>query len=625
MKSRTPAALRPFLASPLRTASLLVSAAAAVALFELGRTVLAGGAGSSAGLGWGLRPESVPADGGVFGRTAFARSVDSLQAEGLEALLTLFAGVFCAAVLATCTNALAGWAQHGLARRSASATRRSLGEPRWVRLRRSVGPLVLITGTGALLGGGPGWAVSVGLLATLPESLARVGATPSAPAAALTGALLALGAALLGLLSTSLGRRRLPALLSIGARVTEDPAVGFFRRSMASVQIAALVTVVGTVFVLGWAVLSPQRDAWTGFEVGDTAVARVELGGVGEEALALLHVGIRESLSTATGASAVSISSPGTLTGQGARDYVTTYCGACPAGGMVVDIISVDARRAAVSAGFFEAHGQAALEGRSFGTEDAPDAPGVVLVSESYARRFVDGVAIGKRVMASAREPAWSTIVGVVPDLPEGGFAAAGDPVPSIYLPAAQALPSRFDVALQGVEEPAEVDAVLAEALAAGLPASARVRVSEARPLVALLAETAAAPRWLALLLAAAALPALILSLIGMVTTMREDVRARSWEFGIRAALGASPRSLARSIVLRGAGVGARGLVAGLLMLMAVNQTLADRLPALGGVGAGLMGSLALAVMVISVGASIGPARRVSRSDPGLALARRDA
>jgi hypothetical protein len=401
--------------------------------------------------------------------------------------------------------------------------------------------------------------------------------------------------------------------------------VGFFRRALASVQIAALVTVAGTVAVLGGSVLSPQRAAWTAFEVGDTVVARVALEGVAGDELERLHGSLGRTLSAATGASAVSLSSPGTLTGQGARDYVTTYCGACPAGGMVVDIISVDARRAAVSAGFFEAHGQPALEGRSFGTEDALDAPGVVLVSESYARRFFDGVAIGKGVMASARETAWSTIVGVVPDLPEGGFAAAGDPVPSIYLPAAQALPARFDVALQGIEEPAGVDAVLAETLAAALPASVRVRVSEARPLADLLAETVAPLRWLALILASAALPALLLSILGMVATMREDTRARSWEFGIRAALGASPHSLARSIVARGVAVGARGLIAGLFVLLAVNLTLADRLPTVGGVGAGLMGWLALAVMAISVGASIGPALRVGRSDPGLALARRDA
>ena len=627
---QVPAFARPFAAARLRTAALAAAAATAVAFLLLARVIAA--EGPRVVSGWGVRPAPIPADGGVVGWTSFARSADAVQADGLAAVLALCAGVFAAAVSAALVILLAGWAQHGLAGRRAAAVRRALGEPPRAASGASLRATAALTVAAALPGGVIGWWASAALASPLPAGLTRAGAPPGALVAAAAGAALAFAAALAGVLPTIPRGRRIPAILAVGGRATEDPALGFARRAVASLQVAVLVLAAGTILVLGGSVLAPDRDAWSAFQLGDTVVARVTLDGLEAGEIAALHARLGATLTTATGARAASASSPGTLTGRNARDYVTTYCGFCVFGGLGTDIISVDARRSAVSPGFFRAHGMRLVEGRAFGPADHGGAPRVVLISESYARRFDDGVALGKRVITSSTEPTWATIVGVVPDYPEGGFSLAGDPVPSLYLPSTQASPSAFDVALRLTEAPEPADAVAPElraalrsAIAAELPAGAGVRVSEVRPLRDLLAEAEAPLGWLALLLAAAAAPALLLAAFGMASGMAEDARARAWEFGIRAALGATPREIGRSVVLRGLAVGGRGLVAGLTLLVAAELTLRDRLPAVRGVDAGIVVTLVLLVALLSLAATVGPALRLAGSDPARALTRRGA
>ncbi len=626
---RLPRSLRPFAAFRLRATALAAAAACPAAFLALATAIVAWGAGAH--WRWGLRPASIPQDGGAIGWTDFARTADAVQTDGLAASLALISGVLGAAVAAALIQLVAGWAQHGLAARRSRAVRRALGERPGAARLEALWHTAGFAAVAGVMGGAAGWAAAAALAERLPSALARSGAAPPAAVAAGLGAALVLVAALAGLLPTIPRGRHVPAILRVGDRATEDPALGFARRAVASVQVAALVFAAGTIMILGGAVLTPDRDAWSALPVGDTVVARVRMERVGADELSALHGRLGPLLAAATGARTASASSPGTITGRSARDYVTTYCGSCVVGGLSTDLISVDSRRATVSPDFFTALGLTPIEGRAFGPQDRLGTPRVVIVSESYARRFDDGVPLGKRVMTSMTEPTWSTIVGVVPDLPEGGFAGSGDPVPSLYLPSTQALPMTFDVALRepanmtaaGERDGAALRDTLRAALVAELPAGAAVRVSEPRPLDQLLAEADAPARWLMLLLAAAAVPALLLAALGMASGMAEDARARAYEFGIRAALGAPPGAIARSVVRRGLAVGGRGLAGGMVLLVAADITLRDRIPAVRGLTPAAALALVLAVALLSVAATLAPARRLARDDPAEALTRR--
>src|SRR5205807_6300441 len=79
--------------------------------------------------------------------------------------------------------------------------------------------------------------------------------------------------------------------------------------------------------------------------------------------------------------------------------------------------------RMLVSLGYFAAMGVRLVDGRDFAATADPRAPGVVILSESVARRILpdagaDGV-VGKRI-SMADEPTdkdWLTVIGVVSDV----------------------------------------------------------------------------------------------------------------------------------------------------------------------------------------------------------------
>jgi hypothetical protein len=279
----------------------------------------------------------------------------------------------------------------------------------------------------------------------------------------------------------------------------------------------------------------------------------------------------------------------------------------------------------AVSPNFVPVHGGSVTQGRGFAPTDDAGSSGVVLVGASYAYRFDDREPVGKWVMSSAVDPVWSAVVGVAPDLPEGGFAGGGDPLPTLYLPTTQALPATFDVAFRGAPDGAAVRPATVAALGAALPPGARIAVGEPRSLEALIADGEAPLRWMAALVGGASVPAFLLALLGMAASMMEEVHARRWELGIRAALGATPARLARAVVARGIAIGARGLAAGLVLFLAVDITLRDRVPAVRGAGAADVVLLASLVLAVCLATTLAPALRIGRSDPAATLAERSA
>ena len=574
---------------------------------------------------WALAPAAVPPDGIVQSASRFAGSVDAVQAEALGTLLGFLAGILAAAMAAAGVTLLAVWAHRGLAARNGGGVRRALGQSPGAARRGAARTALSVSALGLALGGVAGWVAVAGLARVLPAALERVGPGPSPLVAAALGAGVGLLASWLGVLPTVPGDRRVARLLTVGDRVTEDPALGFARRAVASAQVAVLVVATGTILVLGRSVLGPEREAWTAHQASDTVVARVSVDDVGEADLAGLHGRVTSILERATGARAVTVSSPGALLGLAPRDYVTTYCGACFAGGLYAELISVHARRVAVSPNFFAVHGGAIADGRSFASADGFDAPGVVMLGASYAYRFDDREPLGKRVMASATDPVWSHVIGDAPDLPEGGFAGGGDPLPTLYLATTQALPATFDVAFRGAPDSGAVRTATLAALRASLPRGARIAVGEPRALDALMADLVAPLRWMAALVGSAALPAFLLALLGMAAGMREEVRARRWELGIRAALGATPARLAGAVLLRGLAIGARGLAGGLVLLLAVDIALRDRAPAVRGAAAADFALLAALVLVVCLVTTVGPALRIGRADPAATLGQRAA
>ena len=136
-------------------------------------------------------------------------------------------------------------------------------------------------------------------------------------------------------------------------------------------------------------------------------------------------------------------------------------------------------------------------------------------------------------------------------------------PTPQMYLPQAQMTDGLLSlVVLARTENPASLTASIrseVRALDPGVPIFDVASMDER------VARSAAPRRFVMRLLGAFALAALALAALGLYGVVAHSVGQRTREIGIRMALGATPRDIARLVLVGGSGLIAFGLAAGLL------------------------------------------------------------
>jgi hypothetical protein len=391
---------------------------------------------------------------------------------------------------------------------------------------------------------------------------------------------------------------RAPALLRVGAGVTDDPRAGTVRRGAATVQMATAFALV----LAGVSLVGGPRSAAPAVEAGSDSlviplrplVAGVDWGQVER----LLGATAPESLTTV-----------GAWTGHGTQDLVTVECGACSLGGLPLPIYGVRATLHAVSSGFFEAAGMPLLAGRGFTGADRSGAAAVGIVTRAFARdHFENGDPLGHRILLSGPGQRWVTVVGVVEPLP---FQAPGAPAPDdpvLYLSLAQHPADAVEWAVPGAGRGAD-DRVLARNAPVTVAGSPE-RVSERR------ARALAPVRWSGTLLLLVGALGVSVALVGAAATAAAEVRGRWREAAVRAAMGASPWSLARRFL-------GRILVTALLALGA-GWVVAWSLVATAGSGDGLRSGagalLACALLAAALGGGWTPARRAGAVEPARLL-----
>jgi ABC-type lipoprotein release transport system permease subunit len=111
---------------------------------------------------------------------------------------------------------------------------------------------------------------------------------------------------------------------------------------------------------------------------------------------------------------------------------------------------------------------------------------------------------------------------------------------------------------------------------------------------------------------------ALLLSAAGIYAMMSFTVTQRRKEIGIRAAMGADAGQLLRSIFMRAALQLAAGIVVGTVLALMIDRASEGEM--LGSLGRGLLLVTAVAMTIVGLFATIGPARRGLRIQPTEAL-----
>jgi predicted permease len=270
-----------------------------------------------------------------------------------------------------------------------------------------------------------------------------------------------------------------------------------------------------------------------------------------------------------------------------------------------------------ISPDYFRAVGTRVVRGRAFDGRDRADAPGVAIANETLVRSYWPGDdPIGKRVKLPGMKGPLE-IVGVVEDVRHEQLDEP--PAPALYLAHAQR-PWRFAMLVVRVEDPRSVADVTRAAQREIQAVDGDLPVYQVSSLDRLLARSLATRRFVMLLLAVFAAVALLLAAVGIYGVLAFVVAQRTREIGIRLALGATPRQIARAIALRSATLAAAGIALGSLGAWALSRVLRGLLygvaPTDPAVFLASAGTLALAAIV----AGLLPALRAARVDPASAL-----
>lgn len=279
-----------------------------------------------------------------------------------------------------------------------------------------------------------------------------------------------------------------------------------------------------------------------------------------------------------------------------------------PARGRVSDIQSE------VTPGYFEAMGIPVLEGRSFATADMRGgAEPVAVVSAGLARRWwPDAPAVGQKI---ALRDETRTIIGVVGDVRQihPKWEAPGE----LYVPlSGPDAPSTATLVIRSSNPNAALDRVTA--LVRGMvPGIVVLSALTAEDHVAARTQ---ADRFYTLLLGLIAAAGLGLAALGAYGMLDWSIGRRRREIGIRAALGATPVDLVRSVAGQLVRPFAVGLLGGLVLARWGSRLLASLLFDVQPDAAGVWTAGALTLTAMLALAMIVPARRAATISPAEAL-----
>jgi putative ABC transport system permease protein len=254
------------------------------------------------------------------------------------------------------------------------------------------------------------------------------------------------------------------------------------------------------------------------------------------------------------------------------------------------------------------------LRGRWFAVGDRKGAPPVIVISSSVANHFWPGSdPIGKQLVDGPDE---FTVVGVVPDT---RYRDAQIARPAVYFPIEQwpDVPTTLFVRVDDSHH--SIAAELRRAIAGANDGVAVVKTSS---LEDLLATPRAQPRLNTIVLVLFAFASIILAAIGLYAIVATRVRQRTQEFGIRMALGATPRLLGKSVVFRALVLAVVGTTIGVAGALSVGRLISALL--FGVDPADWVTLLVVASMILGVAAIASwiPARLTIRVNPVVALRR---
>jgi putative ABC transport system permease protein len=272
-----------------------------------------------------------------------------------------------------------------------------------------------------------------------------------------------------------------------------------------------------------------------------------------------------------------------------------------------------------VTPGYFDTMRIPILRGRPIDERDREGQPGVVVVSESLARRAWPGQdAVGRRLKiplpATEYHDAWLTVVGVAADARYRELSQARF---DLYMSHRQSDHRAHHVVVRTAGETAAVTAAIVRAVREHDPEHPAPAVV---PLTAAVGQALAVPRFAARVFAGFGMVSVLLAALGLYGLVAHSVGRRTREIGLRVALGARPRDVVRLVLREGLGPALAGVAAGLAGAALAVRLLQALLFGVRALDPLTFVSASVLLLAVAALAAAVPARRAVRVSPAAVL-----
>jgi predicted permease len=270
----------------------------------------------------------------------------------------------------------------------------------------------------------------------------------------------------------------------------------------------------------------------------------------------------------------------------------------------------------AVSPSYFEALGLPVLRGRGLEAADRAGGMEVAVVDAAFVDRFFEGgEAIGRRFAIEGRS---RTVVGVVPNVKQRRISGLDSVSATVYLPAAQVAPAQVQFLMRARSGPAEQ---LADgARAAVWEIDPELPLDSVMSLDDFVGMQLAGIDVLTGVVGGFAGFAMLLAALGVYGLLAYSVTQRTQEIGVRMAMGASRRRVMGMVLRQGVALVGVGLLFGAPMAWGVTRLMPAILGPTAAPPASFVPAITLGLVLVTLAASLLPARRAATLPPLVAL-----
>jgi predicted permease len=555
-----------------------------------------------------------------MGFHAFAVPVTEHVSGSIRGPLEILLGAVGVVVLIGCANVAGLLLVRGERRRRELAVRVALGAEPGRLTRLLFVETGLLATVGAVAGLGVAWAGIAGVRHLAPSSLARVADARLDPALVVAALVVAtLTAILTGILPAMQAARVAPAdeFREGGRGGTAGHARIRWRRALVTGEVAlavVLVTGAGLLIrtVAGLLGLDPGFDA---HGVLTMRLSTPSIWYADSARVAGFWSNLEREIAALPGVTAVgSVRLLPLATEMG--DFGVQVEGYTPPPNQ-----SAPADWQILSPGAFPALGLRLREGRLLGPGDDLGGPLAMVVNQSFADTYLAGRSpLGVNVRIGGPGPSYQ-IVGMVQNARHNTLTSTVKPGFYVTLPQFARAPGNTIRSMSlVVRTEGDPERLLAPVRAAVRRADPRLPISEVRTMDEIVAGSIAAPRFAMQLLAGFGLMALVLSAIGIFGIVAHSVAIRQQEFGIRSALGARPSELLQMGLGSGLKQTAGGIAIGVALALPAARLLGEVVPGVSGTNPATFAVVVLLTTVVALLASLVPAFRAARTEPGIVL-----